>query len=61
MAGHMMLNYLGETEAAGLIERAVMMSVKDNMKSMDAGRMGMGTTEVGDLVVQYVIDDKYGL
>ncbi|MBW1863769.1 MAG: 3-isopropylmalate dehydrogenase, partial [Deltaproteobacteria bacterium] len=37
MAGHMMLNYLGETEAAGLIERAVMMSVKDNMKSMDAG------------------------
>jgi len=60
MAGHMMLNYLGETEAAGLIERAVMTIVKDNMKSMDAGRMGMGTSEVGDLVVQYVIDDKYG-
>ncbi len=60
MAGHMMLNYLGETEAAGLIERAVMTIVKDNMKSMDAGRMGIGTSEVGDLVVQYVIDDKYG-
>jgi 3-isopropylmalate dehydrogenase len=60
MAGHMMLNYLGETEAAGLIERAVMTIVKDNMKSMDAGRMGMGTSEVGDLVVKYVLDGKYG-
>jgi len=58
MAGHMMLNYLGETEAAGLIERAVMTIVKDNMKSMDAGRMGMGTSEVGDLVTKYVLDDK---
>ena len=58
MAGHMMLNYLGETEAAGLIERAVMTIVKDNMKSMDAGRMGMGTSEVGDLVTKYVLDEK---
>ena len=58
MAGHMMLNYLGETEAAGLIERAVMTIVKDNMKSMDAGRMGMGTCEVGDLVTKYVLDEK---
>ncbi len=60
MAGHMMLNYLGETEAADLVERAVMTIVKDNMKSMDAGRMGMGTSEVGDLVVKYVLDEKYG-
>ncbi|MFH1933123.1 MAG: 3-isopropylmalate dehydrogenase [Pseudomonadota bacterium] len=58
MAGHMMLNYLGETEAAGLIERAVMTIVKDNMKSMDAGKMGMGTSEVGDLVAKYVLDEK---
>ena len=58
MAGHMMLNYLGETEAAGLIERAVMTIVKDNLKSMDAGRMGMGTSEVGDLVTKYVLDEK---
>jgi len=58
MAGHMMLNYLGETEAAGLIERAVMTIVKDNMKSMDAGRMGMGTNEVGDLVVNYIRDEE---
>jgi len=58
MAGHMMLNYLGETEAAGLVERAVMTIVKDNMKSMDAGRMGMGTNEVGDLVVNYIGDEE---
>ena len=58
MAGHMMLNYLGETEAAGLIERAVMTIVKDNMKSMDAGRMGIGTSEVGDLVTKYVLDKE---
>ncbi|MCG2777310.1 MAG: 3-isopropylmalate dehydrogenase [Desulfobacterales bacterium] len=57
MAGHMMLNYLGETDAGGLIERAVMTIVKDNMKSMDAGRMGMGTNEVGDLVVNYIRDE----
>lgn len=58
MAGHMMLNYLGEADAAGLIERAVMTIVKDNMKSMDAGRMGMGTNEVGDLVVNYIRDEE---
>ena len=61
MAGHMMLNYLGEADAAGLIERAVMKLVKNNMKSMDAGGMGMGTSEVGDLAVKYVLDEKYGL
>ena len=58
MAGHMMLNYLGEAEAAGLIERAVMKLVKNNMKSMDAGGMGIGTNEVGDLVTKYVLDEK---
>ena len=58
MAGHMMLNYLGETEAAGLIERAVMKIVKNNMKSMDAGEMGIGTSEVGGLVAKYIQDAK---
>jgi len=58
MAGHMTLNYLGETKAADLIERAVMTIVKDNMKSMDAGGMGIGTNEVGDLVTKYVLDEK---
>ena len=56
MAGHMMLNYLGETEAAALVEKAVMRLVKNNMKSMEAGEMGMGTSEVGDLIVRYVLN-----
>jgi 3-isopropylmalate dehydrogenase len=54
MAGHMMLNYLGETEAAGLVERAVMRVIQEHMKSMEAGKMGVSTTEVGDLVVNYI-------
>jgi 3-isopropylmalate dehydrogenase len=54
MAGHMMLDYLGEAEAASLVERAVMEVIQKNMKSMEAGKMGVTTTEAGDLVVKYV-------
>jgi 3-isopropylmalate dehydrogenase len=54
MAGHMMLNHLGETEAADLVERAVMKVILQHMKSMEAGKMGVSTTEVGDLLVNYI-------
>jgi len=54
MAGHMMLNHLGETEAASLVERAVVEVIQEHMESMEAGKMGMTTTEVGDLVAQYI-------
>lgn len=54
MAGQMMLDYLEEVEAAGLVERAVMKVIKNDMKSMDAGKMGIGAREVGDLVVGYI-------
>lgn len=53
-AGQMMLDYLGETEAAAAIEDAVKKAVSQDMKSMSAGRMGMSTSEVGDLVAGYV-------
>ena len=56
MAGQMMLDYLGEVEAAGLVERAVMKVIKNDMKSMDAGKMGMSTTEVGDMIAKYIQD-----
>jgi 3-isopropylmalate dehydrogenase len=56
MAGQMMLDYLGEVEAAGLVERAVMKVIKNDMKSMDAGKMGIGAREVGDLVANYIRD-----
>ena len=54
MAAQMMLDYLGEVKAAGLVERAVMKVIKNDMKSMDAGKMGIGAREVGDLVVGYI-------
>ncbi|MDP3788838.1 MAG: isocitrate/isopropylmalate family dehydrogenase, partial [Candidatus Omnitrophota bacterium] len=49
-AGGMMLEFLGEAKAAAMIEESVM-KVTTKMKSMSAGKMGYGTQEVGDLVV----------
>jgi 3-isopropylmalate dehydrogenase len=49
-AGGMLLDTLGETEAAMAIEAAVSRVTATKMKSMAAGRMGHTTTEVGDLV-----------
>jgi 3-isopropylmalate dehydrogenase len=49
-AGGMLLDTLGETEAAMAIEAAVSRVTSTKMKSMAAGRMGHTTTEVGDLV-----------
>jgi 3-isopropylmalate dehydrogenase len=49
----MMLDTLGEREAAAAVEAAVM-SVTPKMKSMAAGKMGYSTTEVGDLVARAI-------
>jgi 3-isopropylmalate dehydrogenase len=53
-AGAMMLDTLGEVEAALAIEKAVMEVTSTKMKSMAAGKMGYSTTEVGDLVAERV-------
>jgi 3-isopropylmalate dehydrogenase len=53
-AGAMMIDTLGEEKAAARIEAAVMKAVKENLKSLSAGKMGYSTTEVGDLVAKYV-------
>jgi 3-isopropylmalate dehydrogenase len=50
-AAQMMLEYLGEHEAAGALQNAVKSVVRDNLKSLEAGKMGYSTEEVGDLVV----------
>jgi 3-isopropylmalate dehydrogenase len=56
-AGAMMLEHsLGEKAAADAIERAVMKTTGEKMKSQSAGQMGMTTTEVGDCVAQFVAD-----
>ena len=53
-AGAMMLDSLGETGAAEAMDRAVARALKNDVKSVDAGRMGMGTRELGDLIVRYL-------
>ena len=50
MAGQMMLEILGEDNAAVAIEKAVMKVVAEKIKSMSAGQMGYSTSEVGSLV-----------
>jgi 3-isopropylmalate dehydrogenase len=54
-AGSMMLDTLGESEAAATIEKAVYDALASGkIKSMSAGKMGMGTREVGDFVASLV-------
>jgi 3-isopropylmalate dehydrogenase len=54
LAGGMLLEFIGEQDAADLIEKAVQQVIIRNMKSQDAGKMGMGTRELGDLVADVV-------
>ena len=54
LAGGMLLEFIGEQAAADLIEKAVQQAILKNMKSQDAGKMGMGTREIGDLIVEIV-------
>jgi 3-isopropylmalate dehydrogenase len=54
MAGSLMLDHLGETKAAAMIETAVMKAVRDDMKSVEARKMGMTTSQVGDTIAQYI-------
>jgi 3-isopropylmalate dehydrogenase len=53
-AGQMLLEFLGETEAARAVENAVVRTVREKIKSLAAGRMGFTTAEVGDLVAAAV-------
>ncbi|MBW2505935.1 MAG: 3-isopropylmalate dehydrogenase [Deltaproteobacteria bacterium] len=53
-AAQMMLDYLGETEAAQAIENAIRWTVAEKLDSLSAGKMGYGTKEVGDLVAEAV-------
>src|SRR3990167_2484296 len=50
----MLLEQLGETKAATMVERAVIEVTSKHIKSLAAGKMGYSTQEVGDLVVKYL-------
>jgi len=49
-SGQMMLEHVGETEAAAAIEAAVIKVVREKINTLAAGKMGYSTAEVGDLV-----------
>jgi 3-isopropylmalate dehydrogenase len=51
-AAGMMLETLGEEDAAKAIENAVIKIVRTKLKSLAAGKMGYSTSQVGDLVVE---------
>ncbi|MFW5960417.1 MAG: 3-isopropylmalate dehydrogenase [Chitinivibrionales bacterium] len=54
-AGQMLLDELGENQAAKSIDDAVYKALDSGkIESMSAGRMGMGTKEVGDFVASLV-------
>jgi 3-isopropylmalate dehydrogenase len=54
-AGRMMLEHLGEAEAGAAIQAAVERSLSSGkIKSLSAGKMGMGTSEIGDYVSSLV-------
>jgi 3-isopropylmalate dehydrogenase len=53
-ACQMMLGHLGEEKVARGIEEAIMKVVKQDVRSLSAGKMGYSTSEVGDLVVKYI-------
>ncbi len=53
-ACQMMIAHLGEREAAELVDRAIAHVLSAKLKSMQAGRMGYSTAQVGDLVAAAV-------
>ncbi|UCD86773.1 MAG: 3-isopropylmalate dehydrogenase [Desulfobacterales bacterium] len=54
LAAQLMLDTLGETEAAQLIEMAVMKVLEKDLKGVTAGQMGYSTSDVGDLIVDFI-------
>ena len=54
-AGGMMLDTLGETEAALCVEQAICKALGEGyVKSLEAGKMGMGTSDVGELIAKFI-------
>ena len=55
-SGAMMLDNLGESQAAADIENAVKWATEFKMESMVAAKMGYSTTEVGDMVTAKALE-----
>jgi len=57
-AAQMMVEELKEERAGKIIEKAVMKVLAHDIKSVSAGQMGHTTSEIGDLVVKYMAEEK---
>ena len=53
-AAQIMLETLGEDKAGAMVEAALMKVLRDDIKDLAAGKMGYTTSEVGDLIVDYI-------
>jgi 3-isopropylmalate dehydrogenase len=49
-AGQMMLDFLGESQAAQAMENAIIKITREKVKNLAAGQMGHSTSEIGDMV-----------
>ena len=54
LACTMLLEQLGEDKAAASIEKAIIDVVGNKLKSVNAGKMGYSTSEVGDLIAESI-------
>ncbi|MGD9974928.1 MAG: 3-isopropylmalate dehydrogenase [Desulfatirhabdiaceae bacterium] len=54
LAAQIMMDALGETEAATLIENGVQKVLRQDLKGVSAGKMGYSTSQVGDLIVDFI-------
>jgi len=53
-AAQLMLEHLGEKRAAQRIENAIIKVTGEKIKSLAAGQMGYSTSEIGDMVANFV-------
>ena len=53
-SAQMMLDHLEERQAAARLLGAVKRALQNDIRSLDAGKMGLGTKEIGDLIAKYV-------
>jgi 3-isopropylmalate dehydrogenase len=58
LAAQIMLEAIGEDGASKKIEDAVKKVLRNDLKSVAAGKMGYTTSEVGDLVKKYIVNSE---
>jgi 3-isopropylmalate dehydrogenase len=56
LAAGIMMETLGETKAASMIDAGVAKVLREDLEDLGAGKMGYSTAEVGDLVVEHIVN-----